>query len=272
MKKKRLIPVLLLRNGWLVQSKNFSRYQNLGNPTFAVKRLSEWASDELIYLDISKEDYYDIRREDQGYPNRNSILEIIKDVSKVAFMPIAVGGRINSLSDIEERLLAGADKVTINTKAMEDINFIKSAAKEFGSQCIVVSIDVKMENNHYRVMAEGGRIPTDYNPVGWSKIVETQGAGEIFLNSIDRDGMKNGYDISLIKMVAENINIPVIACGGAGRWEHFEEAFEKTKVDGVAAANMFHHSDQSVYLAKKFLYEKRHKMRPPELITVDEGV
>lgn len=269
MKKKRLIPVLLLRNGWLVQSKKFNRYQNLGNPTAAVKRLSEWASDELIYLDISRDDYYDIRREDQGYPNRTSIFEIIKDVSKVAFMPIAVGGRIKSLIDIEKRLFAGADKVTINTKAIEDRNFIETAAKEFGSQCIVISIDVKLENNQYRVMADRGRIPTEYNPLDWSKIVETQGAGEIFLNSIDRDGMKNGYDISLMKMVAENIKIPVIACGGAGRWEHFEEVFEKTKVDAVAAANIFHHSDQSVYLAKKYLYEKRHKVRPPELITVN---
>lgn len=144
MKKNRLIPVLLLKDGWLVQSKGFTRHQNLGNPVTAVKRLSEWASDELIYLDISKSNHYDLRRDDQGYENRSSFLDIIEDVSKVTFMPITVGGRIRTLKDIEARLLVGADKVSINTMAITNPQFIKEAAEQFGSQCIVVSIDAKI--------------------------------------------------------------------------------------------------------------------------------
>jgi len=269
MKKNRLIPVLLLKNGWLVQSKGFKKYQKLGNPITAVKRLSEWASDELIYIDISKDDNYDIQRYDQGYPNRISFLEIIKDVSKVTFMPIAVGGRIRTIQDIENRLAVGADKVIINTKAMEDIGFIEASAKEFGSQCIIVSIDVKeQDNGKYHVKTEGGSKDTDINPVEWAKKVQDYGAGEIFLNSIDRDGMRKGYDIELLAKASETVNIPVIACGGVGKWEHFGEALAKTKVDAVAAANIFHYIDQSVYLAKKYLFENNFNVRPPDLIDV----
>ena len=160
MKKKRLIPVLLLRNGWLVQSKQFKRYQNLGNPVSAVKRLSEWASDELIYLDISRGGYHDLRRDDLGHPNRSGILEIIEDVSKVAFMPITVGGGIRSLNDIEQRLSVGADKVAINSAALENPTFIETAAKEFGAQCIVVSIDFRsLEGERNRLRAR--RHPED---------------------------------------------------------------------------------------------------------------
>ena len=268
MKKKRLIPLLLLKNGWLVQSKEFKRYQNLGNPTTAVRRLSEWASDELVYLDISKEESYDIRRDDQNYPNKHSFLEIIEDVSKVTFMPITVGGKIKKLSDIEKRLSLGADKVTINTEAVNNPEFIEEASKEFGSQCIVISIDVKIIDNKYIVMIEGGKKNTGLDPIEWSKKVESHGAGEILLNSIDRDGMNNGYDIQLIKSVSDNVDIPVIACGGVGEWEHFGEAFEKTKADAVAAANIFHYVDQSVFLAKKYLYDNNFNVRKPDLITI----
>ncbi len=268
MKKKRLIPVLLLKNGYLVQSKEFKRYQILGNPTTAVKRLSEWASDELIYLDISKDDVYDIHRDDQGYANRQSFLEIIKDVAQVTFMPITVGGKIRTLNDIESRLALGADKITLNTKAIEDKEFVKKAAREFGSQCIVISIDVKIVNGENVVFSHGGNKQTQYGPIEWSKIVEDYGAGEIFLNSIDRDGMKNGYDIPLLKLVSDNLIIPVVACGGVGNWEHFGEALEKTNVDAVAAANIFHYVDQSVFLAKKFLCEKNFNVRKPDLLKI----
>jgi len=266
MKKNRLIPVLLLRNGWLVQSKGFNRYQNLGNPVTSVKRLSEWASDELIYLDISKDDAYDMRRDDLGHTNRSSFLEIIEDVAKVTFMPITVGGKIKTLKDIETRLSIGADKVSINSQVLLNKDFIAQAAKEFGSQCIVISIDVKIIGGKYRVMAEGGSKNTDYDPAEWAKIVESSGAGEIFLNSIDRDGTGGGYDIELLKQVSEMVKIPVIACGGASGWNHFSEALEKTRVDAVAAANIFQYIDQSVYLAKKYLYEKGCNVRPPDLL------
>lgn len=269
MKKNRLIPVLLLKNGWLVQSKGFSRYQNLGNPVQAVKRLSEWASDELVYLDISDDENYDMRRDDQGYKNRQSFLEIIEDVSKATFMPITVGGRIRTMKEIEMRLSLGADKICINTKALENPKFISEAAKEFGSQCIVISMDVKlMENGKHKVFSSGGKNETEYSPVEWAKTVQDYGAGEIFLNSIDRDGAGIGYDIKLIQGVSNNTTVPVIACGGANEWEHFGEAFEKSNVDAVAAANIFHYIDQSVYLAKKHLYDNNFNVRKPDLINI----
>lgn len=268
MKKKRLIPILLLRNGWLVQSKQFCRYQNLGNPITAVKRLSEWASDELIYLDISRDDSYDMRRDDLGHPNRSSIFEIIEDVAKVAFMPITVGGRIRTLQDIEERLARGADKVCLNTIAIEQPDFIKLAAKEFGSQCIVISIDVKFMENRRVIMAHGGARIVDRIPEDWVKTVEQLGAGEILLNSIDRDGMKNGYDLEFVGKISNAIKIPVIACGGVGEWAHFAEALEQTSVDAVAAANIFHYSDQSVFLAKRYLFERGLNVRQPDLLVI----
>ena len=272
MKKKRLIPVLLLRNGWLVQSKQFSRYQNLGNPISAVKRLSDWASDELIYLDITRDNSYDMRRDDLGHPNRNNIFEILKDVSRVAFMPITVGGGIRSLQDIEDRLASGADKVSINTKAIEDPRFVELAAKEFGSQCVVVSIDVKVVEGQRLVRSAGGKSPTEYSPQAWAKEVEARGAGERLLTSVDRDGMKVGYDLDLLANVSHAARIPVIACGGVGEWSHFAEALQTTGVDAVAAANIFHYSDQSVYLAKKHLFDQGLGVRRPELIEGDRGV
>jgi len=268
MKKKRLIPVLLLKNGWLVQSKGFKYYQNLGNPVTSAKRLSEWASDELIYLDISKEEVYDLRRDDLGHENRRSFLEIIQDVSKVTFMPMTVGGRIKTLEDIERRLAAGADKVSINSQALCDKNFISEAAREFGSQCVVISMDVKVIDGKRVVMSDGGAKQTIYSSLEWAKIAESQGAGEILLNSVDRDGMKNGYDIEMTAEVSENVKIPVIACGGVGEWAHFAEAFDRTKVDAVAAANIFQYTDQSVYQAKKYLHERGYNVRPPDLLTV----
>lgn len=268
MKKKRLIPVVLLKNGWLVQSFQFSRHLNLGNPFWTVKRLSEWASDELIYLDITADENYDLRREDLGAPNRRSFLEIIEDVAKVTFMPMTVGGKIRTLKDISVRLALGADKISINTVAFDEPQFIEAAAAEFGSQCIVVSIDCRRIDGEQRVMVEGGRRNTGLDPVQWARTVERRGAGEILLNSIDRDGMKNGYDIDTIARVAAAVNIPVIALGGVGEWGHFEEALNRTSVDAVAAANVFQHTDQSVYYAKQHLFEAQHDVREPMIISL----
>lgn len=268
MKKKRLIPVLLLKNGWIVQSKQFERFQNLGNPISSVKRLSEWASDELIYLDITRDNHYDLRRNDLNHPNRHNILDIIEDVSKWAFMPITVGGGIRSLKDIQIRLTKGADKISINTIALSNPDFITQAANEFGSQCIVVSIDVKKVKNKYFVTRNYGQDITNNDPVDWAKLVESKGAGEIFLNSVDRDGTKTGYDINLINSVTDSVKIPVIACGGVGEMKDFAQALKKTNADAVAAANIFHYMDQSVYLAKKYLYEKGYNVRPPSLMLI----
>ncbi|MDP3791536.1 MAG: imidazole glycerol phosphate synthase cyclase subunit [Candidatus Omnitrophota bacterium] len=272
MKKKRLIPVLLLKNGFLVQSKGFCRYQNIGNPITAVRRMSDWASDELIYLDITSDDIYDIRREDLRYPNRGNIIDILNDVSKECYMPITVGGKIRSLDDISIRLKSGADKIAINTKALEDPSFITQAAKEFGSQCIIVSIDAKLSCGSHMVMSRGGKTPTGYDASSWAKKVEDCGAGEILINSIDRDGMRSGYDIDLIGAISKAVRIPVIACGGVGEWEHLAQALNTTAVDAVAAANIFHYIDQSVYLAKKYLYEKGCNVRNSELFQNKEEI
>lgn len=268
MKKHRLIPVLLLKNGWLVQSKEFRRYQNLGNPLSAVKRLSEWASDELVYLDISRDDHYDMRRDDIRHPNRSNFLDIIQDVARVTFMPITVGGRIRNLADIEKRLSLGADKISTNTQALRDPGFVSLAAREFGSQCIVVSVDARLTDGRHVVMADGGTTATPHDAVGWARRVEEAGAGEILLNSVDRDGMRNGYDLELLASVADAVRIPVIALGGVGEWAHLAEALDRTAVDAIAAANIFHYTDQSVFLAKRFLFERGYAVRPPDLITV----
>jgi cyclase len=268
MKKARLIPVVLLKNGWLVQSFQFARFLNLGNPFWTVKRLSEWASDELIYLDITDDDNYDLRREDLGAPNRRSFLEIIEDVAKVTFMPMTVGGKIRTLADIQTRLALGADKISINTVAFDDPDFIGAAAAHFGSQCIVVSIDYRVIEGQQRVMVQGGTRDTGIDPVEWALTVERRGAGEILLNSIDRDGMKTGYDLDTIARVCSAVKIPVIALGGVGNWEHFEEAFKHTQVDAVAAANVFQHTDQSVYYAKQHLFEANYNVREPMIISL----
>ena len=268
MKKFRLIPVLLLRNGWLVQSRGFSRYQNIGNPITSVKRLSEWGSDELVYLDISKDNNYDLRRNDQNYPNRQSFLEIIEDVSKVTFMPITIGGKIKNLNDIELRLKLGADKISINTKVLSNPSFVEEAAKEFGSQCIVISIDAKKHNDKYFVFDHINSKSTNLDVMDLTGTVNNLGAGEILLNSVDRDGSGEGYDIKLLEMVSDISIIPVIACGGVSEWHHFKEAFDKTKIDAVAAANIFHYRDQSVYLSKKFLFDNNIKVRCPEILTI----
>ena len=268
MKKNRVIPVVLLKDGWLVQSKGFSKYQNLGNPMTTIKRLSEWGADELIYLDISKEDNYDMRRDDQGYSNNGSFLEIIEEVSKVTFMPITVGGRIRNLKDIEKRLSLGADKISINTMAVSNPDFIEKAAKEFGSQCIVISIDAKLIGNEYYAFTDSGRINSNYTVENLSRKVTDLGAGEILINSIDLDGSGDGYDFQLINKVCKSTNIPVIACGGVGDWEDFAEAFDETNVDAVSAANIFHYRDQSVFLANKFLYDNKYNVRKPKILKI----
>jgi len=268
MVKKRLIPVLLLKNGWLVQSKGFKEYKNLGNPTTAVKRLSEWAADELIYLDISTDDVYDIKREDQGYPNRKNLLEIISDVSNYAFMPITIGGKIRKIENINQYLENGADKVCVNQITRTNPSFVKESSNEFGSQCIVVSIDVRLVDGVHRLFAHEENKTLEDKALDWALKMQDLGAGEIFLNSVDRDGMQTGYDIEFISKVSDTLDIPIIASGGAGDWDDFSNVLSNTSAKAVAAANIFHYKDQSVYLAKKHLFEKNIYVREPFLIDI----
>ena len=264
MKKIRIIPVLLLKNGLLVQSRNFKYHENIGNPSFAVQRFSEWMTDEIVYLDISRDKKYNYYRDDINYRKQKNFKQIIKDVSKVTFMPLTLGGKVRTLKHIEDYLKMGADKVSINTAVLNNINFLNEAAKEFGSQSIVISMDVKKIKNKYKVMKSFGSEETVYEAHKWSKIVSENGAGEILLNSIDRDGTKKGYDIKLINNVYDSSTVPLIPIGGAGKLNHFSNLLSKTKVDTVSAANYFHHKDQSDYLLKKYLFEKDFNVRKPE--------
>ncbi len=258
MKKKRLIPVILYRDEWLVQSKSFSRFQKVGKPIRSVLRYSEWDSDELIYLNISNTL---LKSENEKNDINNDFLNVLDDVSKVTFMPLTVGGGIQSNKDIQTRLALCADKVSINTAAIENPEFIYNAAREFGSQCIVISIDAKrFENEHY-VMSHYGKRKTNLKAKDWAKEMEDSGCGEILINSVDNDGKKSGYDIELIDNISKSVNIPVIALGGVGELSHFAEALEKTDVDAIAAANIFQYMDQSVYLAKKFLTDQKYNIR-----------
>ena len=267
MKKKRVIPVLLHKEGWLVQSRNFSEYKRLGNAQKAVQRLSEWDSDELIYLDISKAESYTTHRSDTAAPEYIDLRNLLSEVSKVARMPITIGGGIKTLHDIEVRLRAGADKISMNRAAISDPSLIASASREFGRQCIVVSIDYEEygTERHLHINNENGSKGNPKSALEWLLKVEELGAGEILLNSVSRDGMKSGYDIPFLAQVSDTLRIPVIACGGAGKWEHLAEVLEETNVDAVAAANIFHFQDQSVYLARQFLASKGLPVRPPSI-------
>jgi cyclase len=270
MLKNRLIVCLLLRNGNIVQSKGFKRYQRLGNPVTIVERLTNWMSDELVYLDISPDDVYDLRRDDLGVPNRRSIQDIIRDVAKCCFMPLTFGGKIRSLEDIYARVTSGADKVSINTQAFDRPEFITEAAREFGSQCIVVSMDAKSTGpGAWEIYKRGGEIATGRGAVEWAREAEARGAGEILLNSIDRDGSATGYDLELVRAVVRAVKIPVIALGGVGEWRHFKEGLE-AGASAVAAANIFHYSENSVYNARKYLYEQGVNVREPMFFFQDQ--
>ena len=260
--------MILIKNGIVVQSRNFNEFQKVGMPKTSIKRCSEWGSDELILLDISRENKYDINRDDLNFINSNNFLDIVLDVSKSCFMPITVGGKVRSLQDIENYLMSGADKVAINTEAILNPKFLDLASKKFGSQCIVNSVDVKFVNDNYIIFINNGSDITSYKLEEWLKISEQNGVGEILINSIDNDGKGAGFDLNLINLVEKTVNIPIICFGGAGKFEHFVEVAEKTNVDGIAAANFFQHVDQSVFLTKKILYEKSLNFREPKFLKI----
>jgi len=264
MLKKRVIPVLLLRDGYLVQSKGFSRHQKLGNAFWAVRRMSEWGADELIYLDITTDGKHDAKRDDLAHGNPVSTAGIIQQMSAFAFMPVTVGGGIRTLADIEQRLTWGADKVSVNSLLATHPERVREAADEFGTQCIVASIDSAEIDGVHIAHTHGGRSTTGIDTVNWARFAEQLGVGEIPLNAIDRDGRQCGFDIELIEAVSTSVSVPVIALGGAGDWYDLEEVLSDTQASAVAAANVFHCRDQSVYLAKHYLFEKGCAVRRPE--------
>jgi len=260
MKKKRIIPVFLLNNLQLVQSRNFKDFESIGNPFLSLKRFSEWMVDELVYLNITR-----VKNLEHEKKEVKRFVKLIQEISKYNFIPITIGGKIKELKQIYNYLENGADKITINSHAYRNKKFINKAAKEFGSQCIVVSIDVKRVNDEYKVFIDNGSTNTDMNLDRWVDVVQSEGAGEILINLIDRDGSKIGYDFGILKKIKKKIKIPMIFCGGVGHWKDFKEALGKKEIDAVAAANIFHHFDQSDYLAKDYLINENIKnIRPPK--------
>ena len=267
MKKKRIIPLILLKEGWIVQSFNFKEHLKLGNPIKIIERLSKWMSDEVIYLDISKSKNYSLNRDDLNTKNEfKNFKQIIKYVSTQSLNPITFGGSITSIKQIQNYLFWGADKVSINSICIDNDKFINRAAKEFGSQCIICSIDYIKKNNSYKVVYQGNKI-LNIDLVDWARKCQDDGCGEILLNSVDRDGQKNGFDLNMITKVLKKINIPVILCGGAGRPEDFYDAFTKTNVESLAASNLFHHIEHGDYMIKKYLFEKLINVRKPEFFS-----
>ena len=267
MSTPRLVACLLLKNGLIVRSQLFRMHQYIGNPMSTVERFSHWNVDELVILDISQDDYHDLRRDDlYASYDGSTALDVLRAVSRVCFMPLAFGGRIRTLEDVRQRLAAGADKVVVNTQAAEDPGFITRIAERHGSQCVVLSIDAKRRaDGGYEAYARGGTKPLGVTPADWAREGERLGAGEILLNSIDRDGSALGYDIELLRSVTSATRIPVIACGGVGRYEDFAPGIAEGGASAVAAANIFHFFELSYPLAKKACLDSGLHMRPVSL-------
>ncbi len=266
--RPRLIPVLLLKHGVIVRSQLFRLHQVIGNPMSTVERYSNWNVDELIILDISRGDGgHDLRRDDiqQSYAG-DSAIDVLRAIAEVCFMPLTFGGRIRTIDDIEMRLAAGADKVSLNTTAFRNPTFVEQAARRFGSQCIVASIDARAKDRgEWSVFVDGGQQDTGVDPAQWAREMEDRGAGEILLNSIDRDGSAMGYDIPLLQSVTGVVDVPVIACGGVGTYEHFAAAIRDGNAAAAAAANIFHFCELSYPHAKRTAIEADVPLRPVRL-------
>ncbi len=242
---KRIIPCLDVDKGRVVKGVNFLNIIDAGDPVEAACRYDEMGADELVFLDITA-----------SSDDRNIIIDVVEKTAEKIFIPLTVGGGIRNLDDIRNLLNAGADKVSMNTAAVNDIKLVKNSSKKFGSQCIVVAIDAKRQGDHWEVFIHGGRTATGIDAVEWAKKVEKAGAGEILLTSMDCDGTKNGYDNELNSAISTAVRIPVIASGGAGKLEHLYDAFEEGKADAVLAASIFHYKELSIRQCKEYLASK----------------
>jgi len=253
MKLRRLIPALFIKNGLIVRSERFSCHQVIGNVINEAKRYNEWNVDELLYVDISREKVYDARRDDHRIKSFTSIGEIVDAVSRVCFMPLTFGGGVRSIEDVDLRIRTGADKVVLNTGAYEMPGLIPEIAGKYGSQCVMISVDYRVLDGAPILYTQWGTHNTGVDVVDWVKECESKGAGEILLHSVDRDGEAEGYDIDTIGRVVSRTSLPVIACGGAGTVEDFEDVFRQTEVSAVAAGNIFHFTERSYPRAKRLL-------------------
>ncbi len=239
---KRIIPCLDVKDGRVVKGINFVDLRDAGDPVEQATVYDRAGADELIFLDITA-----------SHEARNTTLDMVRRVADAVFIPFSVGGGIRSVEDIRATLLAGADKVSINSAAVRNPQLISEGAWAFGSQCIVVAIDPKRIGDRWVVHINGGRVPTEWDALDWAKEVEKRGAGEIMLTSMDRDGTKRGYDIEMTQAIAEAVSIPVIASGGAGAKEHFREALTVGHADAALAASLFHYNELGVGELKQYL-------------------
>ncbi len=242
---KRVIPCLDVADGRVVKGVQFLDMRDAGDPVEIARRYDAEGADEIVFLDIRA-----------STDNRDTMLDVVRKTADEVFMPLCVGGGIRSIEDIRVLLKAGADKVSINTPAIQNPDFVDQAAKRFGSQCIVVAIDAKQVDGRYIVKSHGGRDggrATELEPIAWAREVERRGAGEILLTCMDQDGTKSGYDIGMTRAVADAVGIPVIASGGAGTLEHLREALMEGGADAALAASIFHFGEFSVREAKAYL-------------------
>ncbi|UCD14791.1 MAG: imidazole glycerol phosphate synthase subunit HisF [Candidatus Omnitrophota bacterium] len=249
---KRIIPCLDINKGRVVKGVNFVNLRDAGDPVKNAQFYEKEGADELVFLDITA-----------SFQQRSTTLDLVKKVAEVVFMPFTVGGGIKGLADIRRILLAGADKVSLNTAAVKTPKIIKEGAKVFGSQCIVVAIDAKRYEGRkkWEVYINGGRTPTGLDAVKWAKQVERLGAGEILLTSMDYDGTKDGYDLALTVEVAAAVKIPVIASGGAGSPGHFYEVFKKSRATAALAASIFHYRQFRISQIKEYLSKRGVEIR-----------
>jgi cyclase len=242
---KRIIPCLDVKDGRVVKGTQFVDLKDAGDPVENARVYDEQGADEIAFLDITA-----------SHEQRDILIDIVRRTAEEIFIPLTVGGGVRRLEDIRKLLKAGADKVSINTAAVKNPQFVEKASKRFGSQCIVIAIDARRRDGGWEVYTHGGRVPTKMDAVLWAKQMEEKGAGEILLTSMDRDGTKDGYDIELTRTISEQVGIPVIASGGVGTLEHLYEGLVLGKADAVLAASIFHYRDYTVAQVKTFLREK----------------
>jgi cyclase len=251
MLKNRIIPCLDVNNGRVVKGINFIDLKDAGDPVEQAEYYDKCGADEICFLDITA-----------TQENRNTIIDIVNKTAEKCFVPLTVGGGIKSIQNIRDLLLAGADKVSINSAAVNDINFIKEASNKFGTQCMVVAVDAKkIAEDKWEIFTHGGRNKTGIDAINFAMQAEEYGAGEILLTSMDKDGTKNGYDLELLKNITSRVNIPVIASGGVGNLEHLYEGITEGGASAVLAASIFHYGEYTVQQAKEYLASRDVQVR-----------
>lgn len=245
MHTKRIIPCLDVNNGRVVKGVNFVDLIDAGDPVAIAQAYDKAGADELVFLDITA-----------SSDNRHTVVDMVRRVAEKVFIPFTVGGGIRTVDDFKAILREGADKVSVNSAAIMNPNLISEAADKFGSQCVVVAIDAKRTPDGFHIFKNGGRVDMGIDAVEWAMKADRLGAGEILLTSMDGDGTKAGYDIELTKIIAENVSIPVIASGGAGKLEHFYDALTEGKADAALAASLFHFKELEIKEVKEYLKDR----------------